>query len=247
MSRSIHENRTKKYQNKLLSYDNEELNYVLIRKKNVKHFVRLNRRTEIPLAELPVTSETIIVEKIDEGPGIFYPVDEAEITEVLDLMPGGTLVGMSRVLLELGKTAGLEKVNLKIFKGTDPYFGRPSLEILPGIYSPVMCGQYQPKSGIIKLYAYILGPECEDSSFNSILMKLDMLDTLMHELAHHKDYMERVDSRRWQIFVHYKHESMIKATGKEWTQKIVIPYLMNKWDLNNDFLDKLLSFIGYWK
>src|SRR5437867_10845050 len=79
----------------------------------------------------------------------------------------------------------------------DPYYGRPSIEIAPGVYEPVLLGLYRPLPALICLFAYVVGPEVVLSPRQKLMLKLEMLDTLVHELAHHQDRMMRTARGRW--------------------------------------------------
>jgi len=101
MSRSIHRNRGKKHLKRGTS-DHAEVVSALVRKRGVKRFVRLARSEQRPTPLFPVSSDALAVSVADHGPGIYYPATETDLRCVMDRLPLGTLVGVTRVQLELG-------------------------------------------------------------------------------------------------------------------------------------------------
>src|SRR5262249_17493492 len=109
----------------------------------------------------------------------------------------------------------------------DPFTGRLSHEMLPGVYSGVCLGTYAPKSGQITLHAHVYDPGKLPISRKicEFYLKLRVLTTFVHEVAHHHDDTNRVRRGRWLADRKENVEWYAKKMEYEWTRQIVLPYL----------------------
>jgi hypothetical protein len=241
MSRSIHQNRGKKHLRRGSS-DHAEVVSALVRKRRVKRFVRLARSEQRPAPSLPVSSDALVVSVVDHGPGIYYPATETDLRCVMDRLPPGALVGLTKVQLELGTAEMLKARGTRRDSRFDPYFGRPSIEIAQGVYEPALLGLYRPRPALIHLFAYVLGPDVILSPKHELMLKLEMLDTLVHELAHHQDRMMRTARGRWLADGRDRDEVYAGGMAAAWTRETVRPYLREQHGVSEKELDELWNY-----
>lgn len=234
MSRSIHT--TRKHLHELEGADfasREErqrrvdhARQALVRKGAVKSQV-LGSRTPRHMLEAPSGVESIPVEVRDEGEFVHYPASAEDVRAVLRLLPPGTLDGLNRVVQCLGAEYQQEFVEAEEgYGGPDPLLGRLGSDSLPGVYVGTCLGTYFQHDASIWLYAYVYHAANEpDRELRELYLRLQMLETLVHEVAHHWDRTSCDARGRWVDRPEGKSEWSARKRAYQWMQQFVIPYL----------------------
>lgn len=166
----------------------------LLRKRVIKRQHKAERKaTAIPFS--PVEPETLRIEVRDEGEHVHYPLKAADVRAVLEVLPAGIAEGLSSVTFCLGKaymrtySQGADR---------DPYTGRVGSEsVMTGVFLPPVLGTYNYQTNRIFLYAYIYNFSLPLDLAVQAYLKLRMLTTFLHELAHHEDNRKRIARGRW--------------------------------------------------
>lgn len=197
----------------------------LQRKRRIKRQVAQERtRLAPPLAGSDC--DTIPIEEHNSGAYVHHSASVNDLRAVLRLLPAAATEGIRSIKMILGKEY-MEEQYSEEHDDRDPFTGRLSYEILPGVYGAVSLGTYAPGRGQITLHAHVydraklpLEPRiCE------LYLRLRTLTTFAHEVAHHHDEICRVSRGRWLADRFENFESYAEKMQYEWTQKIVIPYL----------------------
>lgn len=208
----------------------DEARRMLQRKRIVKAQV-WRRQVERQLPEAPVSIASIPIEVRDQQEFVHYPASVEDIVAVLDLLPPGTLDGVSRIVLCLGAEYQREMEEADEGIGDpDPLLGRLSVETLPGVYSGFVLGTYFADDASIWLYAYIYdAASLPDRGLRELYLRLKMLVTLLHEVAHHWDGSACDVRGRWADRPEGKSEYAADKHAHQWTQTLVIPYLERRY------------------
>lgn len=235
MSRSIHMTRRMAEEIRRADYADpeekqrrlENSRRLLRRKRKIKSSMNEERRAyPPPLAD--GSPAVLPVEVLDEGPHVFHAATPEDIRAVLDRLPSSAGEGISRVQLSLGSEDQLESHEPDGYEEFDPYTGRLSLELFPGVYcGDDILGTYCPRSGLVSLYAYVCDwSQCPlPQEIGELLLKLRALNTLAHEAAHHHDWTARVSRGRWFPGSKTRREEYARRMENAWTAQIVVPYL----------------------
>ena len=233
MSRSIHRTRSDIWDPR---QDKLEVYRDLLEKRAIKKQVKEQRRAykkEVVPAALP---QGIPIRVVDLKPHLVFPQLD-DIYAVLHCLPSGLLSGLKGIQLELG----IQSVNgyIKFLQDQelmprdlgetsivpDPFFGRPSLEVHPGVFRPYSGGTYNRDTQLIQLFGFVITDLESLESLDRVAIKFFMFSSLVHELAHHEDYMLRVDRGRWLMEDREKAERYARAKQKEWSEVLM-------WDLS---------------
>jgi len=229
MARSIHHNRSLRlWKQRGLEYWDEEQ---LFRKRRIKKSIKRKRRTISFSVPPPVTSENIPIKIIEELPHLFYAVTVGDIRTVLDALPPGTLNGLTRICMESG-TRYINRLDVDDYV-LDPYLQRKSVELYPGIFSPVIGGMYDRIRSQIKLYGFVLVDPELDPDVMLISLKIFALNSLLHEIAHHQDQTQRIARGRWLMDDYDKVEKYAEDLAQRWTEKYAYPYLSARYGPGN--------------
>jgi tetratricopeptide (TPR) repeat protein len=89
----------------------------------------------------------------------------------------------------------------------------------------LVLGVYHGDTARIRLFAYVYDGRMPDRPIKELYLRLHMLATLMHELAHHYDYMARIARGRWRADSSTKKEIYAEKIEHGWVQRYVVPYL----------------------
>jgi tetratricopeptide (TPR) repeat protein len=143
------------------------------------------------------------------------------------LLPPGTLDGVSRVVLCLGAEYQREMAEAEErYAEPDPLLGRLGSEALPGVYVGERLGTYVWDDASVWLYAYVYdGRAMPDQEVRELYLRLQMLVTFVHEVAHHWDGTSCGARGRWAARPEYKSEWSAEKQAYGWTQRFVVPYL----------------------
>jgi tetratricopeptide (TPR) repeat protein/predicted Zn-dependent protease with MMP-like domain len=149
------------------------------------------------------------------------------VRATLQLLPPGTLDGLSRVVLCLGAEYQRDLVEAEVGYGEpDPLLGRLGSNSLPDVYTGACLGTYFSHDASIWLYAYVYhAATMPDWELRELYLRLQMLETLMHEVAHHWDGTACDVRGRWVDRPEGKSEWSARKRAYQWTQQFVIPYL----------------------
>lgn len=203
---------------------------MLWRKRTVKAQV-WRRRVERHMPEAPVSVASIPIEVRDQREFVHYPASTADMRAVLELLPPGTLDGVSRVVLCLGAEYQRELVETgKEFGDPDPLLGRLSIDSLPEVYVGSILGNYFADDASIWVYAYIYdAATMPDRELRELYLRLSMLATLVHEVAHHWDGTTCNARGRWADRPYGKSERSARKRAYWWVRQLVIPYLERRY------------------
>jgi hypothetical protein len=227
MSRSIHENISRRRARQKGGTDWLEVQ----KKRRIKHFVALDRApAEVP-AE-PVRAPEIEFELRDESPSLFFPASIDDMRAVLGALPPGALDGIVKVRLE----AGTQIINADVdrYDVLDPYFKRKSIEHPSRTYTPVLKGIYRRDTHVISIFGYAKAPRAELTVRQQVDLELNMLITLVHEVAHHFDRMRRLGRGRWRMDDRVKNERFAEAMAIEWGLLAIVPHMREKYGVRAD-------------
>src|SRR5262249_55550943 len=199
---------------------------MLARKRTVKEQVR-QRRGPCPLPEVPVDTASIPVEVRDPRASLHHRASAEDVRAVLQLLPPGTLDGLSRVVLCLGAEYQRDLVEAEArYAEPDPLLGRLGSDSLPDVYSGEALGTYFSYDASIWLYAYVYhAATMSDRELRELYLRLQMLETLLHEVAHHWDGSGCDLRGRWVDRPEGRSEWSARKRAYRWTQQFVIPYL----------------------
>lgn len=219
----------------------------LRRKRQIKNQILAERRKSLEPGR-PVNATEIPIEVLDVHERIHFPASEEDIRTVLQRLPSSATDGIHSIRLELGKEEMQEH-----FKGADhtpdPWFARLSHEFLPGIHGGAFWGTYNPANGDISLYAYVYDPAAlpMPRSLCELYLRLHLLSTLVHEVAHHHDMTQRIARGRWLSDRKGNDEHYAEKAEYRWTQEIVLPYLAETYPREVRALSLWVARKGGWK
>lgn len=197
----------------------------LCKKRKIKKQIKGERKAK-QYELLPTPPEAIPVLTKEVGKYICYPASVDDLLAVMRVLPAGVLDGLSEIHLTTGAyRQQVTEENNWIEPTPDPLIGRQGYEMLPGIYSGLVIGTYCPESTHIELYAYVLSSELPDRDIWMLYLRLYMLSTFVHEVAHHYDFINRVANGRWRFDSNSKIEIYAENIQHQWIKDIVVPYL----------------------
>ncbi len=233
MSRSIH--RTRRELEDLQHGDtaaSEErarelakLHKELQKKRRIKSRVRGLRRSR-PEA-VPASVEAIPIQQFDASRYNSYPATPDDLRAVLRNLPSGVADGLEAIELRAGVEYQRElAVQDESFESEpDPLTGRQGVELMPGVFTPLSLGCYLPARRLIYLFSYVYDLEIANREIIEVYVRLQMLSTFVHEVAHHFDFTLRVGRDRWRADDRHKCEIYAEDVQHDWLATYVIPYL----------------------
>lgn len=202
----------------------ERLREAIWKKRRIKKQVAQERRHGTRDRELFVDSAAIPIRIRDEGPCVHYPASAEDILGVMRFLPRGLTVGVSAIELSLG--LGEQSAPDLEWEGEpDPLTGREGIEVFPGVYGGRILGAYRGEDSRVCIYAYVYEPSLPNRQLKETLLRLELLTTLVHELAHHHDHRSRTARGRWRADDQEKVEIYAESREYEWIQGAVIPYM----------------------
>jgi tetratricopeptide (TPR) repeat protein len=169
-----------------------------------------------------LAADTIPITVCDQSKWVHYPAGEQDIRAVLRLLPAGELNGISKVILCLGKD---EQPEEEIWE-PDPLVGRIGSDTLPGVYSGARLGVYMQDTATIQIFAYVYDADAlPGKGLRELYLRLQMLSTLVHEVAHHKGKLARGPRGRWKHDPGNASERSARKQEYRWIYDVVAPYL----------------------
>ncbi len=194
-------------------------------KRRTKRYIRDERKDPV-LQQRMDSVDTLPIEVVDHSRYLHYPVKEQDIRAILRQMPQGLTDGLSKITFCLGKhQQTLPEETLYAEPPRDPFFNRIGYPVFNEIYRPRCLGAYFRARREIKIYGYVYHPSIKDKQFLEFYLRLHMLCTFIHELAHHFDFSQRVARGRWCMDDRNKVETYAENMAYEWTRDYLIPYI----------------------
>jgi len=196
-------------------------------KRRIKSQVR-GERERIPFSHLPPAKpDAIPIEVAEQSDWIHYPASPDDLRAVMRLLPHGVFTGLASIRLCLGREIQEEDLTSdeRAEAGRDPWLGRVGSEVLPGVFGGRCLGSYGSDDDDIELYAYLYDPELPERRRWELFLRLRMLATFVHEVAHHDDDMRRIGRGRWRADDVDKTEAFAEASAAHWVRECVVPYL----------------------
>ena len=221
MSRSIHHTKSRGIRQKPDPGPDSDI-AAQIRKSTIKRLVRIDRK--FPRQNLaPVTPDAIKYTEEKLQPYLFFPATLVDVRHVLSDLPSGYLNGVSHIQFLTGKEFinAHESVEGQVL---DPILKRKCTEFEPGVFVPIVLGTYHPHSGNIQIFAYALDPSVVLSETSYLVLKIQMLQAGVHELAPNHDSTQRVARGRWRMDNTEKAETYAIERASEFFDSVLIPY-----------------------
>jgi tetratricopeptide (TPR) repeat protein len=206
----------------------ERIRDSLEKKRAVKARVRQSSSEAVlPRPDTPVDADTLPTEARDQWEHVHYLASVADVRAVLRRMSPGALDSLSRIVLTLGAEYMREQADSgEGYGDPDPLVGRISVDELPGVYIGAFSGTCFSDDASIWLYAYVYdASDMPDREVREQWLRLRILGTLMHELAHHHDHTACDARGRWSTRPEGRSEWSARKQEYAWTLEHVIPYL----------------------
>ena len=235
MSRSYHSNISKYINEKKNKYSNDEvkeerLNQIgedIFRKRYTKKNTVLNRKIgnrNIGYSEYFDTN-TIEIKVLDEGQYIHFPASKEDLLGVIRRLPHNVVAGIHSITLCLGKEYQEDKVDNSYQEIRDPFIARICTDEEGPVFTPPTLGTYYTGTCKIFIYAYVYDREELKLDIVESYLRLQMLSTLVHEIAHHEDNILCTSRGRWLGFNDWKCEEYAESQQMKWSETAIIPYL----------------------
>ncbi len=225
----------------------EEAVRALRRKRRIKDAVHEERHKPEPPGSSP---EAIPIRVQKSVPHLHYPLGEEELRGLLARLPAAATEGISRIELSLAKEFLEESCEDPEETDRDPFTGRLSGEVFPGVYTGTVLGTYSPNSGRIDLHAYVYDAArvsrlpLPADAFAGYL-RLHAMKTFIHEVAHHHDRLVRVGRGRWLADDPSLLEKYAERMEYEWTREMGLPWLEERFpDETRALMDWVEEFGG---
>jgi tetratricopeptide (TPR) repeat protein len=183
----------------------------------------------------------------DESDFIHYPAGEEDIRSVLRALPQGATDGLTGIELCLGERDQSRHGEKEWAEKpeVDPYVGREGCEILPGIFAGNVLGVYYPGQAKLRINAYVCRQEDLAPIPVGFYLRMRMLMTLVHEVAHHYDFSSRIARGRWLADAEDKVEIYAERVEHDWFSKYVVPCLMrdhpDQWRTFNEWVRETIG------
>ncbi|MBN1124625.1 MAG: hypothetical protein JXA82_06430 [Sedimentisphaerales bacterium] len=222
----------------------ERLKERLYKKRLTKRMTKDSRRSKNPL---PLTSiNEIPIHVQDESEFIHYPANVNDIRSILDILPKGVTDGLTLIELCLGEKGQSKPSEIWVESPEpDPYVGRDGYEILPGVYHGSVLGTYYPNQAKIRINAYVGEQEFLCHVPIGMYLRMLMLMTLVHEIAHHYDFSSRIARGRWMAEDQDKVEIYAEKVQHDWFTCYVLPFLKESYPVQwNAFHDWIREKVG---
>ena len=237
MSRSYHSNIRKYINEKKNKYSNDEvkeekLNHIkeeVFQKRFTKKYTLLSRKIGNKnigySCSAPFDPNTIEIKVLDEGQHIHFPASKEDLLGVIKRLPHNVVSGIHSITLCLGKEYQEDKVDNPYEETRDPFTARICTDEEGPIFTPPTLGTYYTGTCKIFIYAYVYAREQLKLDIVEPFLRLEMLSTLVHEIAHHEDNILRTDRGRWLGFNDWKCEDYADFQQMNWSEAAIVPYL----------------------
>lgn len=194
-------------------------------KRLLKEQIALERRHARPDVVVDPAAVPIVVEP--DGEHVHACVSAEDLVAVLRRLAPGVIGGVSEIRIGLGMHMQPEvEPDGDDDEGVDPLTGRaPSHLILPGVHSGRVYGQYRADPASIYLCSFVYDGALANRTIKELYLRMFMLGTFVHEVAHHHDFRERVARGRWRADHRGQKENYAEHQEHAWMRSAVIPYL----------------------
>jgi len=197
----------------------DEVSEKLTKKRRVK---AANLKWRRSLDEyLSTNISTLLINMSTESEYDHHLITVQDVREILNMLPAGTVDGLTSIDLCLGKEHQDIEEN-----SPDPFTGRFGGELVGEIFSGECYGCYYPASGRIFVFNWVYAPDNKIAGLITPYLKLYSLGTLMHEVAHHFDAVNRLNHPRWSVRDLSSKEMYAESMEYIWIQELVTEYLM---------------------
>lgn len=237
MSRSYHTTRRDLREEEARSYRDtekraesiERLKEELEKKRRTKRHVRYERDGSFP--EACVTPiESIAFEVRDRMEYLHYPASAEDIRALLQAMPSGIVDGLSKIVFCLGaERQSRPEYPWVADTEPDPFLNRQGYEVLPGVYMGRCVGVYHVAKAEIRLHGYVYRPDLAERRMWELYLRLHMLMTFVHEVAHHYDFAFRIGRGRWRGDNRENVEIYAETIQHKWLTDYIIPFLRKRY------------------
>jgi tetratricopeptide (TPR) repeat protein len=228
MSRSIHVTRQSIARARQFHYADRERRAALLddletrclRKRRMRWGMR-QQLGPIHFPGAPITADEVAISFDHRNPFACFPASEADLRAILSRLPSGVLDGLNGISLSLG--AEYQRDRAEEWNEQDPVIGRFGFEQLPGVYCGHILGVYFWHVRRIQIYGFVSATPLEEPW--ALYLRLPMLSTLVHEVAHHEDRMKGWARDRWTGDEKHKTEWYAESRQLLSVETVVIPYL----------------------
>lgn len=195
----------------------------LARKRRIKAAVLEERRRAATGVTLAAMVPVVVTET---GDCVHHGATPDDVREVLRRLPPGVLDGLGRVELQVGLEYNREYERTDPGGAEpDPILGRPGWEGFPGVWSGRVLGTYHAAGAVVRVNAHVYEATAPLREVWEILLRLDALSTLVHEVGHHYDHTMRVARGRWLAHGEDPVEMYAEDRQHVWLQMAVLLYL----------------------
>jgi tetratricopeptide (TPR) repeat protein len=185
----------------------------------------------------PVTADGVAITFYRRNPFARYPASEADLRAILSRLPAGVLDGLNSISLSLGTEYQRDKA--EEWNEQDPVVGRFGDERLPGVYCGLIPGVYFGYARRIQVYGFVSAEPVAEPW--TLYLRLHMLATLVHEVAHHEDLTKGWARDRWIGDDKHKTEWYAESRQLLWVETVVIPYLQKAYSAEVALLEKWMQ------
>lgn len=234
MSRSIHTTKQKiileqKYQYSDNAEKEAQLNKIkdeIDSKRIIKKRKSQERKTKDKnvLQLEPSDPQGIPINVIEANEYIHYPTSKKDLIEVAKRLPVNALAGIKSITFCLGKEYQEEEYDGFGEKSYDPYTGRMCSGDGP-IYYPPILGVYRLSNNKVFIFAYVYDKKNLEIDIIKPFLRLKMMITFIHEIAHHDDNIRRNGRGHYLELSTDKCEYYAELQEVRWAYDAVIPYL----------------------
>ena len=238
MARSIHITWKEYWEKQRFEYADREqqaqeldnMRKALIRKQVIKRQRKVEKNPLVTAPLSPSPDQHVYIEVKDQGEYIHYPLTPDDVKACLETLPAGTTFGLHTITFCLGKKYMKEVAEDHPDQAVDPYTGRIRGESsIPDCFLPPVLGTYNYRTHRIFLYAYVYPSEVLREPTMVFYLKLKMLSTLLHEIAHHDDNWRRVARGRWLGSYDTRVEDYAYRKQREWVNESLIKVLQGRY------------------
>jgi len=203
----------------------EKLRKELEAKRRTKTHTKRERHDRDVPAVTPVDAIPITVDR--KSAFVHFPASATDLRAILAILPRGTADNLKQIEMSLGDK-WMPNEELQQYHEqpqVDPFVGRHGYEMFPGVFRPLVLGRYFPARKKIEVYGHVFDPAVAERPIWKLYLRLHMLMTFMHEVAHHWDLTCRVARGRWRGDDEEKVEVYAEKVQFQWISSYLLPYL----------------------
>lgn len=195
---------------------------------------RLRKQGAVPPQPVHPSRVPVVIEH--EAPYLHSPTVR-DIRLVLARLPRGSIDGLQAIHLCLDK--GGREYGEGLVR--DPFTRRWRREPVPGVFSPTPLGSYDFDGAIIRIYGWLCEPDARAVPPVALVLKVESLKTLVHEVAHHFDHTFRKRRSRWSLGDKDKHEAWAERIEGAQGADVVLPYIASTYAAETEQLERWIE------